>query len=631
MQGADSATVAYALSINGGNGTPSGLTDAQTGQADVLVLVGNTIEGHVGSAAGALAFTITVDPATGIVTLTQDRSVKEGVGENGDISEATPALAANLVTLTATITDKDGDTANAHIDLGSRVSFHDDGPVFTSVMDAVVVSQPGASFTGLYGATFGADGLYHLSLALQASGMYGGSAVNLVQTIDAGVTKVEVQDATTHNVLLTFYYSETPQSDGGVLLHSYSNPSDPAGSAFFTLDLNADGTYDYTLNSTSVITTTTVTGDSAFTSSGGGQPFLTSPDGQLVISGTDLNGAQAVKASNVGIAVGSSGQQMDPHETLHLNFLQEQSTVSFVLNKWGGGGTSVADVQFHVLDNGGVVRDFDIQIAKPSSDISIKVVETSDAALLATNGGSGWAFDAATKTYTLYVNHSFDDVNVSYDHAVSGNAVFAVNSITYGEVTTIHDLTLNFGLSATDQDGDTSILADPLTIATTTAQTLDAHNSAFAPVEGNDGVVIVGGTGNDTLIGGDGNDTLYGGAGLNTMTGGSGSDTFVIDHSALAEINLVDVIADFNPAQDVLDLSDVFASLGSNAPTTDSEAGALVNISVTGGDAHVMVDDNGTAAGANMVEVATLSNVGAGSAITVLYDHNTTAHTETVV
>ncbi|WP_292441777.1 DUF5801 repeats-in-toxin domain-containing protein, partial [Mesorhizobium sp.] len=132
VQGADSATVAYALSINGGNGTPSGLTDAQTGQADVLVLVGNTIEGHVGSAAGALAFTITVDPATGIVTLTQDRSVKEGVGENGDISEATPALAANLVTLTATITDKDGDTANAHIDLGSRVSFHDDGPSITA-------------------------------------------------------------------------------------------------------------------------------------------------------------------------------------------------------------------------------------------------------------------------------------------------------------------------------------------------------------------------------------------------------------------------------------------------------------------------------------------------------------------
>src|SRR5262249_14389552 len=35
--GADGDTVTYALSITGGNGTPSGLIDSQTGQADVLV------------------------------------------------------------------------------------------------------------------------------------------------------------------------------------------------------------------------------------------------------------------------------------------------------------------------------------------------------------------------------------------------------------------------------------------------------------------------------------------------------------------------------------------------------------------------------------------------------------------
>ena len=59
-------------------GLASGLFDAQTGQSDVLVLNGNTIEGHVGGAAGALAFTITLDPNTGIVTFTEDRSVKQG-------------------------------------------------------------------------------------------------------------------------------------------------------------------------------------------------------------------------------------------------------------------------------------------------------------------------------------------------------------------------------------------------------------------------------------------------------------------------------------------------------------------------------------------------------------------------
>ncbi|WP_181182770.1 type I secretion C-terminal target domain-containing protein, partial [Mesorhizobium sp. B3-1-9] len=524
------------------------------------------------------------------------------------------------------VTDGDGDKASQSLNIGNALSIKDDGPVFTSVMDAIVANQAGTSFTGTYNAAFGADGLDHLSLALLASGTYSGSAVTFAQTTNSDVTTVQVQDATTHAVIFTFYYTETPQADGGVLMHAYSNSGDPAGSAFFTLDLNANGTYDYTLNSPSVITTTTVTGDSAFTSSGGAQNSLTSPDGQLIITG-DLNGAGAqVKASNVGIAVGSSGQQMDVHETLHLNFTQDQTTVSFVLNKWGGNSSSVADIQFHVLDNGGSVRDFDLQIAKPSTDITIKIVETADNTLLTTNGGV--AFNAATSTYTLYVNHTYDNINVTYDHEVSGNATFAFNNITYGEVTTIHDLTMNFGLSATDHDGDASTLADPLTIATTSSLTLDAHNTAFAPVDGNDGVVITGGSGNDTLIGGDGNDILYGHAGANTMTGGAGNDTFVIDPSKLT-LHVTDVIADYAPGHDVIDLSDLLQSLGANAPTTDAQTGAAVNVTFSNNAAHVMVDDNGTAAGGNMVEVASLTGVGVNSAITILYDHTHT-HTENV-
>ncbi|WP_436159924.1 DUF5801 repeats-in-toxin domain-containing protein [Mesorhizobium sp. LjRoot246] len=626
VQGADSATVAYALSITGGNGTASGLTDAQTGQSDVLVLnaVTGAIEGHVGSVGGALAFVIAVDPATGIVTLTQDRSVKEGSADSPTDSSEGISLNSNLVTLTATIADKDGDTANAHIDLGKQVSFLDDGPVFTSVMDAVVANQAGTSFTGLYNAAFGADGLDHLSLALQASGVYAGSAVTFVQALDnlTGVTKVDVQDATTHNVVFTFYYTEAPQADGGVLMHSYSSPSDPVGSAFFTLDLNADGTYHFDLNSTSVVTTITVTGDAAFTSSGGAQAFLTAPDGQLVISGTDISGPQEVKASNVGIAVGGTSQQMEVGETLHLNFSQEQSTVSFDLVKWGGNGTS--DVQFHVLDNGGTVRDFDIQIAKPSgnSNISIKVVETSDLALLATNAGHGWAFDAATKTYTLYVNHSFDDVNVSYDHVVSGNPSFAVNSITYGEVTTVHDLTMNFGLSATDHDGDTSPLADSLTIATTSAQTFDAHNSAFAPVDGNDGVVLAGGAGNDILSGGDGNDLLIGGLGQDTLTGGTGADTFKLDH-----LDINDLITDYHGTGpggegDKIDLTALFDTAPGGA-----NIGDFVNYNAATGT--LSVDANGTTGGPSFIDVATLTTLPVANTITLLYDDGVNQHTTT--
>jgi Ca2+-binding RTX toxin-like protein len=355
-----------------------------------------------------------------------------------------------------------------------------------------------------------------------------------------------------------------------------------------------------------------VTGDSAFTSSGGAQNSLTSPDGQLVITG-DLNGAAAqVKASNVGIAVGSSGQQMDQHETLHLNFTQDQTTVSFVLNKWGGSNGSVADVQFHVLDNGGTVKDFDIQITKPATDISIKIVDTSDNTLLTTNGGV--AFNAATSTYTLYVNHTYDDVNVTYDHAVSGNATFAFNNITYGEVTTIHDLTMNFGLSATDRDGDTSLLADPLTIATTSSLTLDAHNSAFAPVDGNDGVVISGGTGNDILIGGDGNDILYGGGGTNNMTGGAGADTFKLDH-----LDIKDLIADYHGGEgDKIDLSALFDK---------AAAGNITDyVHYNSATSTVSVDTSGSGNAANFVDVAVLQNAPAAGTINILFDD--TAHVQ---
>ncbi|HET9149556.1 MAG TPA: DUF5801 repeats-in-toxin domain-containing protein, partial [Alphaproteobacteria bacterium] len=120
---ASGGTTTYALSINGGNGTASGFTDAQTHQGIVLVDNGGTIEGHVGATDGQLAFTIAVD-GSGNVTLTQDRAVVQADGTSPDTSEGA-SLASGLVHLTATVTDTGG-TASASVDL--NVSFLDDGP-----------------------------------------------------------------------------------------------------------------------------------------------------------------------------------------------------------------------------------------------------------------------------------------------------------------------------------------------------------------------------------------------------------------------------------------------------------------------------------------------------------------------
>ncbi|MFO7159855.1 DUF5801 repeats-in-toxin domain-containing protein, partial [Enterococcus faecium] len=78
-------------------------------QNDVLVQVNaTTIEGHVGSATGALAFTISVNPATGVVTFTEDRAVDNNAGP--------VSLAAGTVTLTQTVVDSDDGKASASVD-----------------------------------------------------------------------------------------------------------------------------------------------------------------------------------------------------------------------------------------------------------------------------------------------------------------------------------------------------------------------------------------------------------------------------------------------------------------------------------------------------------------------------------
>jgi Ca2+-binding RTX toxin-like protein len=146
---------------------------------------------------------------------------------------------------------------------------------------------------------------------------------------------------------------------------------------------------------------------------------------------------------------------------------------------------------------------------------------------------------------------------VSYDHAVSGNTTFTVNNITYNESVTINDIAMNFGLAVTDGDGDTSTLADPLTITT-----VDNHS-------------LTGGASNDLLLGGPGNDTLTGGGGADTLTGGDGSDTFKYLATSDSAPALHDIITDFNHSgSDVVDFSAIAGittnggDVGTSAPGT---------------------------------------------------------------
>ncbi len=104
--------------------------------------------------------------------------------------------------------------------------------------------------------------------------------------------------------------------------------------------------------------------------------------------------------------------------------------------------------------------------------------------------------------------------------------------------------------------------------------------TAFANIltGGESGDTISGLGGNDTIAGRGGADLIIGGTGFDKMTGGEGADRFDFDTTAqtslvalvTGRLGSVDVIHDFTPGSDMLDLSTIDASLrltGNNAFT----------------------------------------------------------------
>ncbi|MCY9836526.1 retention module-containing protein, partial [Aeromonas media] len=139
--GADGAgSIGYNLALSGSN-VASGLYAvdplAANGQGTQILLnqVGNVI---TGSANGVSYFTLTIDSATGAVTLNLLDNIWQGdTGSHDDSVSLT--LNSGVLTLVQTVTDADGDSAKASLDLGASgvFRFEDDGPVID------VVSQHG--------------------------------------------------------------------------------------------------------------------------------------------------------------------------------------------------------------------------------------------------------------------------------------------------------------------------------------------------------------------------------------------------------------------------------------------------------------------------------------------------------
>lgn len=185
VKGADQpATMAYSFAVN----PVSGLVDVATGSSILLFASGNVVEGRVGGAAGAVVFRLTVD-ANGVATLDQMRAVAhpDAADPNDPVT-----MIAMRISLTATVTDSEGDTASATVDVGHTLVFRDDGPsidVGATDGNAIVLTTQDADSIGLasdtatvsFAAAFSID-----SLSYGADGAPNGAAVSWAYALVLG-------------------------------------------------------------------------------------------------------------------------------------------------------------------------------------------------------------------------------------------------------------------------------------------------------------------------------------------------------------------------------------------------------------------------------------------------------------
>ncbi|OAB54297.1 DUF5801 repeats-in-toxin domain-containing protein [Pseudomonas thivervalensis] len=240
--GADGAgTLTYALGMVAG---ASGLTDTATGELVNLSLNGTTVEGRTATT-NLLVFTVSV-ATNGDVTLDQLRAVVHPDTTNPD--DAQSLTLDNLVTLTATKTDRDGDSVQATLDIGQNLVFEDDGPSISTtgteptltVDETLLGTNATQNFAANFSSGYGADGAgtltYVLGMVAGASGLTDTATGELVNLSLSGTT-VEGRTATTN--LLVFTVSVA--TNGDVTLDQvravvHPNTTNPDDAKSLTLD-----------------------------------------------------------------------------------------------------------------------------------------------------------------------------------------------------------------------------------------------------------------------------------------------------------------------------------------------------------------------------------------------------------
>lgn len=664
---ASSNSKVFALNINGGNGTASGLLYSATNASIVLVNNAGVIEGHVGTTGGALAFTVAVDSATGQITLTQYLAVEHSNASSND--ELSSTLSANVLQLLVTATDADGDSlAPPALDLGSVIQFRDDGPSVLAKTNLYFQNADTVSGTGVFSYLVGSDNRLSYSSsnsdfsAIQLTGTVGGVAITAASVSWASESASQAVFNVSFNYsggtatgTLTFdkvagtYTVDFADPFTPIVINSVSSSTAIAGyePGTTTVDTTQPGVAVAQLGSNLFIQFTGYAEPGAGTGSDNLQAGSTNP-------GAFTNGELITQASTwvsiSGNANGVAGDTMSKGEVLDMDFFLTNPKGDTMLLP-----TAYVNSLFFKLDGIGNSEDFLVILKLYDSSTSTMttkslLIENSDMFKGPGSGPGAYSGVTLDNNDALVIiernDYNFGSENwvivgaqvltssegitgtaINFNGAIgtagassgtqawdaADNDVVKISDI--GFVTTTvaqQNADLNFQYTVTDADGDS-----------TSTQSLDVHIL--------NGTTYTGSSGNDTMLGSTGDDTMTGSSGSDTLTGGTGADTFVWNSGDQGTVGspAVDTVMDFSMTQsDKIDLSSLLPSGAVSNPQN------YLLFSTSGSDTILKIDVGGAVSGSNFeqeivfhnVSMATLGGAPSPTSAQVISNMITTSH-----
>ena len=426
-----------ALVVNGGTATIGGT--GTVGTETVTYSWSSSTNTLTATGPRGVLFTVAVtNQATGAYKVTLLDNVLHASGNNEN--DAGP------VALTYTVVDGDASTATGTL----NVTFDDDTPTFTQIMQGIAANQVGV-LSGTHNIAFGADGKGSINLS--------------------GLTTVTGLN----------YSTATHNPDGSTTITAGTGTNT---TGFFALTVKADGTYDFNLidprpSVDKVVTFGTVQGAA-------GVPVLTIGTGVNAITFTGLGG-DTIKPTSAGFGVNDGN--LDPGDQFSVTFAGNQvDSVSFFVKHQGSSAltmnwsTNAGNSGFaSVTANGTVTID-------PLNDFT--------SIIFSATGSNG--VNAKVESFSYKQNLLPPDQVLQFNVSATDSDGDVSASQTLG----IQLLGGAIGAPITGSGADESIFG------TSVSETINggAGDDTINTGAGND--TLIGGTGNDTLTGGLGADVF---------------------------------------------------------------------------------------------------------------------------